>query len=152
DRIFIRCDNKLVFNQQWHFRDNMAHLDGISFSSKSGRINDGSTNGEFYLDDIYIEGLGLSTVPDMDIIDQPLVHAYPNPAVSLVRFNDLPTDKGSGSIVLYNMSGQKLTELAVDGTTPSIDLDVRAYSPGMYFYKINFLNYSESAQSLIISH
>jgi hypothetical protein len=152
DRIFIRCDNKLVFNLQWHFRDNMAHLDGISFTSKPDRINDGSTNGEFYLDNIFIEGLGLSTVPDPEIIDQPLVHAYPNPAVSLVRFTDLPTDKGSGSIVLYNMSGQQLTEIVVDGTSSSIDLDVRAYSPGMYFYKINLLNYSGSAQSLLISH
>jgi len=58
---------------------------------------------------------------------------FPNPAEELIRFKlEGVTEKGN--LVVYDISGKEISTVGFSGNA---EVNVSAFSPGMYFYKLN---------------
>ena len=84
------------------------------------QTNDGG--GTIFLDDLYVgTSLGLAD------LNKDVIRVYPNPAADKVMVSGLE----DGTIVsLYNISGQKLMDIAANGDTA---IDISSLAKGMYF-------------------
>ena len=63
------------------------------------------------------------------------LRAYPNPATSEVRI-DYSTNNSNSRLVVFNMTGNKVSETALAESEGSVRIDVSTISAGVYMYGI----------------
>ena len=76
---------------------------------------------------------------------------YPNPASNLVHIPfQLPVNVSAGILVLYDLNGQRLLELPVEGSARTVILPTHHLVPGTYVYKVEAEGMQSIARKLII--
>ena len=99
--------------------------------------NDDSMGYEmYYYVHIYsCPGNGETTTSVQNVPVKPKRSAFPNPASDLVT---LPYDaNGATSMKIYDMQGKLVERKFLDKTKQELQLNVRNYTSGMYFFEVN---------------
>lgn len=95
----------------------------------------------------------IKPTPNLSSDEIVLEQNSPNPVTHLTSINFSIPDVGATSIILYNMSGQRVRELVnanLPGGSYSINLDSSTLEAGIYVYKMNFEG-KEKALKLIVT-
>ena len=121
----LELEGELYFanDDEWHTETlSLDEYTGSDVQIRFKRIMETEGGNNLFVDDIHI-GASLGTADFF----KDNVKVYPNPASDKVTVTGLPHDT---VITLYNMSGQKLLEVAANGDTA---IDISGLAKGMYF-------------------
>jgi carboxypeptidase T len=136
------------FTQGWIFEEiSLADYIGqeievkLRFKSDQNNTRDG-----FYFDDFKIIALDPSIVSSTEFGSEE-VSIYPNPAVSTIHFN-LSQNQYPAMLEIFNLNGQKMTELLLD--SESISLDISDWENGLYIYRLSCKNKTIEAKFSIL--
>ncbi len=112
-----------------------------------------STNSatRIYLDDIAISGHPTFLDPDnyvnVDEFKKLSLKVYPNPATENMIIQ-LPGERNNGKLVISNLVGQKVKEMALNANTNTIS--VADLSKGLYILSVNIENNKQITQKIMI--
>ena len=79
-----------------------------------------------------------------------LGHAYPNPASSTVHFDYDFNGNSHVNAVVYNLLGQEVKALSVNGNHGRIDISVDDLQPGIYFCSLQVNNAAVKTEKFIV--
>ncbi|MDO8928716.1 MAG: T9SS type A sorting domain-containing protein [Bacteroidota bacterium] len=81
-----------------------------------------------------------------------LLKAWPNPASEIIRLEyELPSNVKSASLNVYDPSGRKVKNFAIDSHSDHIAMNVNDLSAGTYLYNIEYNNLRTSAKKIVIN-
>ncbi len=96
-----------------------------------------------------VNGSYLRAVPSNDFTNSIGIAAFPNPANDLVKFDIQSEDQLDGQVVIYNVEGVTLFEVAAS-TNTIIELSTARLANGIYFYGFNSDQLTSVRQKLVI--
>lgn len=77
------------------------------------------------------------------------LNAYPNPAAGQVRV-DYSANDGNGKLVVYNLAGVCVREMALGEGQGSVNIDLAGLPSGVYMYGIKNGQYSSAMKKLVV--
>jgi photosystem II stability/assembly factor-like uncharacterized protein len=81
-------------------------------------------------------GGGTSIPTGINVISEPSVTVYPNPAADLITI-DLPTDAVSTQVLVYDSKGANVLNRRVETGAKTITLDINHLPAGLYFLSLH---------------
>ncbi|MBN3035202.1 MAG: T9SS type A sorting domain-containing protein [Bacteroidales bacterium] len=125
----------------------MAGISGITYVF----FNEADPS-DFVAVNVNYEAVMTSSITDLNGTGGKLtVSAYPNPAVSQVKFSYDLGDVHSARIVVYSLLGNIVKEFTVNEETGEVIWDVSGLDEGLYFYSLLWGNETLKTQKLVIN-
>lgn len=85
------------------------------------------------------------TQPDMKL------NAFPNPASDMIRLTyELPENIRIAKLSLVDSNGRLVRDFTVDDHSDHLELNVSDFSPGVYYYNIEYNNLRSSSKKIVI--
>lgn len=79
------------------------------------------------------------------------VNAYPNPASDVVKLSyELPVNVKSASLTVYDTSGRKVKNFAIDSHSDHIAMNVNDLAAGTYLYNIEYDNQRTIPKKIVV--
>ena len=88
-----------------------------------------------------------------DVVNETIVHSYPNPAKSTVFFDIMLPEASDVYLEIFDLSGKMVLtpqRLSLSAGHSVVDVDVNKLSAGEYFYRIGTKNNSVNGAIIII--
>ena len=80
-----------------------------------------------------------------------LLNAYPNPASDIIKLAyELPENIRIAKMNLLDSNGRMVRNFTVDDHTDHLELNVSDFSPGVYYYNIEYNNHRSSSKKIVI--
>jgi hypothetical protein len=80
-----------------------------------------------------------------------LLNAWPNPATEVIRLEyELPANVKSASLNIYDTSGRKIKDFAIDSHSDHIAMNVNDLAAGTYLYNIEYNNQRTSSKKIVV--
>jgi len=80
-----------------------------------------------------------------------LLNAWPNPATEVIRLEyELPANVKSASLNVYDTSGRKIKDFAIDSHSDHIAMNVNDLAAGTYLYNIEYNNQRTSSKKIVV--
>jgi hypothetical protein len=78
--------------------------------------------------------------------------AYPNPASSKVTIAFAGMESASGKVIIRNLLGENVKEIAVSGTSGKVLFDATDLNSGIYFYSLVINGNAVATKKLVVRH
>lgn len=99
-----------------------------------------------------ISGIPVFSASISDKQQDVLLNAWPNPASDIIRLEyELPVNVKSASLNLYDASGRKIKNFAIDSHSDHISMNVTDLTAGTYLYNIEYDNQRTSSKKIVIN-
>lgn len=79
------------------------------------------------------------------------IAAYPNPATTHVNFTYQSTAAQNGELVILSAAGTEVYRSVISPNAP-LNVDVRSFNAGLYFYSVQTNGQSDAVRKLIVMH
>jgi hypothetical protein len=101
-----------------------------------------------------LQAQNLSTVrADDKKVEIQISEAYPNPAVDVLNFQyRLSMGQGEVKILVHNLLGTLIAEFKLNPYDTQVQIPVRDYKSGIYFYTLSVDNQSIVTKKFIVKH
>jgi len=100
----------------------------------------------YSLPGVYVSAETLASA-EMDMT----LNAYPNPASDVIRLTyQLPENTGVAKLNLMDSNGRMIRNFTVDDHIDYIELNVNGFSPGVYYYNIDYNNFRSPSKKIVI--
>lgn len=98
-----------------------------------------------------ISGIPVISASISDKQQDVLLNAWPNPATEVIRLEyELPASVKSASLNVYDTSGRKVKNFAIDSHSDHIAMNVNDMAAGTYLYNIEYDNQRTISKKIVV--